>query len=188
MVRIRLMRVGSKKQPVYRVVITDRRNARDSRYIESIGYYNPRTRPHTVEIKEDRALYWLSVGAQPSESAAQLLKQTGTLERFGRFREGEDMEVLVAEAVAAQAAAEPISPKTDYPAPTKAASAAPVAELVETPVAVAEAVEEETVETEAEDAPEVETVAEIEVEDEADTDAGDEGEETEDSEEEPEDA
>ncbi len=129
MVRIRLRRIGSKKQPSYRIVITDKRNARDSRYIESIGFYNPRTRPHTVELQEDRALYWLSVGAQPSESAGQLLKEKGTLARFARFRAGEDLEALVAEAVAAEEAADPISPKTTYDAPV-GKQPAPVAEVV----------------------------------------------------------
>lgn len=147
MVRIRLRRIGSKKQPSYRIVITDKRNARDSRYIESIGFYNPRTRPHTVELQEDRALYWLSVGAQPSESAAQLLKEKGTLDRFARFRAGEDMEALVAEAVAAEEAAEPISPKTTYNAPV-GKQPAPVAEVV----AEEPAVEAEDEEAEAEEA------------------------------------
>lgn len=129
MVRIRLRRIGSKKQPSYRIVITDKRNARDSRYLEAIGFYNPRTRPHTVTLQEDRALYWLSVGAQPSESAAQLLKEQGTLERFARFRAGEDMEALVAEANAAKEAADPISPKTTYAAPVGKVDAK-VAEIV----------------------------------------------------------
>lgn len=130
MVRIRLRRIGSKKQPSYRIVITDKRNARDSRYLEAIGFYNPRTRPHTVTLEEDRALYWLSVGAQPSESAAQLLKEQGTLERFARFRAGEDMEALVAEANAAKEAADPISPKTTYAAPV-GKQPAPVAQVVD---------------------------------------------------------
>ena len=147
MVRIRLRRIGSKKQPSYRIVITDKRNARDSRYLEAIGFYNPRTRPHTVELQEDRALYWLSVGAQPSDSAAQLLKEKGTLERFARFRAGEDMEALVAEAKAAEEAAEPISPKTTYPAPVGKADAK-VAQIV----ADEAEIESETEEVEAEEA------------------------------------
>jgi small subunit ribosomal protein S16 len=67
MVRIRLRRVGLRKQPSYRIVVADRESPRDGRYIEIIGFYNPRTEPITMELKEDRALYWLSVGAQPSE-------------------------------------------------------------------------------------------------------------------------
>jgi small subunit ribosomal protein S16 len=164
MVRIRLMRIGQKKQPVYRIVITDKRNARDSRYLEAIGYYNPRTQPHTVELEEGRALYWLSVGASPSESVQQLFKETGTMGRFERFRGGEDMEALVAEAEAEKEAAEPISAKTHYAAPQKSTSDEPVAELVEED----EAVEEEAVEVEEETAEEAvaeEEVAEAEAED-----------------------
>ena len=68
MVRIRLRRVGRKKQPSYRVVVTDARSPRDGRYIEIIGFYNPRTEPATMTLKEERALHWLSVGAQPSDA------------------------------------------------------------------------------------------------------------------------
>ena len=66
MVKIRLRRTGAKKQPHYRVVVTDSRAPRDGKFIEIIGHYNPRTEPATVEIDAERALYWLSVGAQPS--------------------------------------------------------------------------------------------------------------------------
>ena len=112
MVKIRLRRVGAKKQPSYRVVVADSRAPRDGRFIETIGFYNPRTEPETVRIQEDRALHWLSVGAQPTESVALLLNKQGTLARFERLRQGEPLEALVAEAQeAAQAAAAP-SPKT----------------------------------------------------------------------------
>ncbi|KAB2904566.1 MAG: 30S ribosomal protein S16 [Anaerolineae bacterium] len=125
MVRIRLTRVGSKKQPSYRIVIIDRERARDSRYIEAIGFYNPRTQPATMVVKEDRALYWLSVGAQPSDTVTRILKSTGTMDRFARFRAGETIEALATEAETAKAEAEPISPKTRYPAPAKKAVAEP---------------------------------------------------------------
>lgn len=117
MVRIRLRRVGLKKQPSYRVVITDQRNARNGAFIENVGHYNPRTRPSTEILDEARVLYWLSVGAQPSEAVEGMLRRLGTLDRFARLRAGEAMETLVAEADAARAAAEPISPKTRYPSP-----------------------------------------------------------------------
>jgi len=106
MVKIRLRRVGKKKQPSYRIVVADSRAPRDGRFIEVIGFYNPRTEPETVRIKEDRALYWLSVGAQPTEPVARLLKKQGTLDRFARLKAGEPLEALVAEAEAA-ASAEP---------------------------------------------------------------------------------
>ena len=70
MVKIRLRRVGAKKQPSYRVIVADSRVKRDGRFLEIIGHYNPRTDPPTVVIKEDRALYWLSVGAQPTDAVA----------------------------------------------------------------------------------------------------------------------
>lgn len=117
MVRIRFRRVGLKKQPSYRIVVTDQRQPRDGGFIEVIGHHNPRTQPSTDVVDEARVLYWLSVGAQPSDSVAQMLKRTGTLARFERLRKGEAMETLVAEADAAKAAAAPISPKTRYPSP-----------------------------------------------------------------------
>jgi small subunit ribosomal protein S16 len=98
MVKIRLRRVGAKKQASYRVVVADSRAPRDGRFIERIGIYNPRTDPETVRIKEDRALHWLSVGAQPTDAVARLLKNQGTLARFERLKQGESLEALVAEA------------------------------------------------------------------------------------------
>lgn len=112
MVRIRLRRVGAKKQPSYRVVVADSRSPRDGRFVEVIGFYNPRTEPETVTIKEERALHWLSVGAQPSRAVVRLLKNQGTLARFERLKQGESLEALLADAAeAAQAAAE-LSPET----------------------------------------------------------------------------
>lgn len=115
MVRIRLRRQGLKRQPSYRVVVTDQRKARNGKYLENIGHYNPRTRPATEIIQEDRALYWLSVGAQPSDAVRRMLEHTGTWERFQRLRAGESMEDLVREAE--ENRAELPSPKTNYPAP-----------------------------------------------------------------------
>jgi small subunit ribosomal protein S16 len=115
MIRIRLSRKGLKGQPVYRIVVTDQRSKRDGGYLEIIGHYNPRTRPQTNTVDEARALYWLSVGAQPSESAAKILKRTGTMDRLARMRKGEAIEALVAEAIAN--APEAPSSRTTYPAP-----------------------------------------------------------------------
>ncbi|TMC66237.1 MAG: 30S ribosomal protein S16 [Chloroflexi bacterium] len=78
-VRIRLTRVGATKQPTYRVVVGDSRSARDSRSIETIGHYNPRTEPVEVNIDEDRARQWLSKGAQPSDTVARLFRNAGIL-------------------------------------------------------------------------------------------------------------
>ncbi len=105
MVRIRLRRTGAKKQPSYRVVVADQRSPRDGRFIEIIGHYNPRTEPATVKIQEDRALHWLSVGAQMTDTVERLFKNLGTLERFARYKEGADLEALLSEAEATARAA-----------------------------------------------------------------------------------
>jgi len=117
MVRIRLRRQGLKGQPSYRIVVIDKRKARNAGYLENIGYFNPRTRPNTEVIEEARALYWLSVGAQPSDRVKTIMTHTGTWERFERLRAGEAMEDLVKEAEAANAEKELPSPRTNYPAP-----------------------------------------------------------------------
>jgi len=78
-VRIRLTRVGAKKQPAYRVVVADGRSARDGRAIETIGHYNPRTEPVEVAIDAERARYWLDRGAQPSEPVVRLFRLAGVL-------------------------------------------------------------------------------------------------------------
>jgi small subunit ribosomal protein S16 len=82
MVKIRLKRMGAKKKPFYRVVVADSRSPRDGRFIEEIGYYNPLTEPATVKIDEEKALKWLSRGAQPSDTVKHLLKREGILDKF----------------------------------------------------------------------------------------------------------
>lgn len=77
MIRLRLRRMGAKKRPSYRIVAADQKSPRDGRFIETIGYYDPLTDPATVKINEERARHWLSVGAQPSDTVASLLKRTG---------------------------------------------------------------------------------------------------------------
>ena len=79
MVKIRLKRMGMKKEPFYRIVVTDSRNARDGRAIEELGYYNPVSEPAQLKINEERAKYWLSVGAQPTDTTRGLLKKGGVL-------------------------------------------------------------------------------------------------------------
>ncbi|NWG18236.1 MAG: 30S ribosomal protein S16 [Chloroflexi bacterium] len=117
MVRIRLRRMGLKKQPSYRIVVVNQRTARGGEYIENIGHHNPRTEPPTDVLDEERALYWLSVGAQPSEAVASIMRRTGTLARYERLRKGETMEALLQDAAAAKASAEPVSQKTRRPSP-----------------------------------------------------------------------
>ena len=81
-VRIRLSRQGKKKAPFYRLVVADSHSPRDGKFIELIGTYNPMTDPAAVTLNEDRALYWLSVGARPSDTARGLLKKQGIWEKF----------------------------------------------------------------------------------------------------------
>jgi small subunit ribosomal protein S16 len=76
-VRIRLTRVGSRKNPIWRIVVADRRSPRDGRTIETIGHYNPQTDPSTIVIDADRAEHWLSHGAQPTPTVAGLLRIKG---------------------------------------------------------------------------------------------------------------
>ena len=123
MVRIRLRRIGLKKQPSYRIVVADQRTSRNGGFIENVGFHNPRTEPPTDNVDEGRVLYWLSVGAQPSDAVAYILKRVGTLDRFERLRKGEAIEALAQEAAAAKAAAAPISPKTSRPSPGAGQSA-----------------------------------------------------------------
>ncbi len=97
MVRIRLRRVGLKGQPSYRIVVADKESPRDGRFLEIIGFYNPRTQPATISVKEDRVYDWMSKGAQPTESVAQLFRTNGLLDRYARFKAGESVETLLAE-------------------------------------------------------------------------------------------
>ena len=120
MVRIRLSRVGGKGQPSYRVIAIDRESPRDGRALEILGSYNPRTQPSTLKVKEDRVYDWMSKGAQPSESVAQLFQTSGLMKRFARFKAGEAVETLLAEAEAAQPI---INPKTSRETPAKAKKA-----------------------------------------------------------------
>lgn len=98
MVRIRLRRTGQRHQPSYRIVVADIESPRDGRFLEIIGHYIPTTDPFTFEVKEDRVYEWMQKGAQPSESVIKLFKTTGVLDRYERFKKGEALETLLAEA------------------------------------------------------------------------------------------
>lgn len=104
MVRLRLRRVGGKAQPSFRIVAAEREHPRDGRFIEEVGSYNPRTHPATIVLDEGRVYSWLKNGAQPSESVAKLLKTSGALDRYARFKAGEPPATLAAEAQAANQA------------------------------------------------------------------------------------
>ena len=81
-VRIRLARHGRKKRTFYRLVVADSRSPRDGKFIEMIGTYNPLTDPAEVKVNEERAIYWLKVGAQPSDTARSLLRKAGVWDKF----------------------------------------------------------------------------------------------------------
>jgi small subunit ribosomal protein S16 len=94
MVRIRLRRIGLKGQPTYRIVAADKESPRDGRFLEILGFYNPRTQPATY--------HWMKNGALPTESVEQVFKSAGILDRFERFKKGEDVETLLKEAEEAE--------------------------------------------------------------------------------------
>jgi small subunit ribosomal protein S16 len=117
MVKIRLRRTGAKKQPHYRVVVTDSKAPRDGKFIEIIGHYNPRTEPPTVEIDAERAIHWLSVGAQPSAAVQRMLDKMGIMAQAAAVRKGEiSVEELAAQFRAqAQKEAAMEEPETSLP-------------------------------------------------------------------------
>ena len=98
MVRIRLRRAGAKGQPTHRIVAADKESPRDGRFIEILGDYNPRTEPATIRVNEDRIYYWLGVGAQPSKAVLKVFNTIGLMERYQRFKDGEDLDTLLEEA------------------------------------------------------------------------------------------
>ena len=84
--RIRLKRMGAKKNPFYRVVVADARSPRDGRFIEEIGFYDPSTDPATINIDEEKALKWLATGAKPSDTAKSLFQKQGIMAKFAANR------------------------------------------------------------------------------------------------------
>jgi len=125
-VKIRLRRMGAKGRPFYRLVVADSRSPRDGRFIELIGYYDPMTEPVTVKIDTQKALHWLSRGAQPTDTARALLKKESSLDEFISAREAKGKEkVAPAEPVTTEqeAEAEPTPAKKK----TRAAASKPAA-------------------------------------------------------------
>ena len=89
--------MGKKKQPVYKMVAADSRSPRDGKFLEAVGFYNPLTNPHTLELKEERILYWLNVGAQPSNTVKSLLRQKGITLKKELVSKGLDDEKVKSE-------------------------------------------------------------------------------------------
>ena len=114
MLRIRLRRVGSKKRPSYRITVAPGTSPRDGRFLEVIGHYDPRQDPEKVVVYEDRALYWLSMGAQPSDPVARFFNRLGMAEKLDKVRQGMAIEDV--------AAPRPVAPKpAAKPSPAEAA-------------------------------------------------------------------
>ena len=173
-VKIRLKRMGKIRAPYYRIVVADSRTKRDGRVIEEIGIYHPTQEPSVIEVKSERALYWLGVGAQPTEQVEALLKLTGD---WGIFKGDKNAKSTVKTKEAklefqADEKKKPVlKPKSEKPvvaAPVEAVAdeaAADVAEapveaevVAEAPVAEAEAVEAPSAEADAVEAPVAEAV------------------------------
>jgi small subunit ribosomal protein S16 len=96
-VKLRLRRMGKKKQPIYKMVAADSRSPRDGKFLEAVGFYNPLTKPHTLDLKEDRIMYWLNVGAQPTHTVKSLLRQKGITLKKELISKGLDEEKVKSE-------------------------------------------------------------------------------------------
>ena len=138
--KIRLTRLGKKKQPTYRVVVMDSRKPRDGKYIEQLGIYDPRQQPSLIKIDNERALHWLRTGAQPTERAQKLLEISGAWTQF-KVAKGDIHTVADTPAVVEEVAVEAVAVDVaDAEAPAEAAET--VAEVVEEEVTADESSEE----------------------------------------------
>ena len=121
-VRVRLTRVGSKKNPIWRVVVADQRSPRDGRFIETIGHYNPQTNPSTIVIDEERFQHWVSRGAQPSNQVKQLVKAHAKGISPGNGGRLQSDPVSEPEPEAAEAPDDVVEERAEAAAPDEAAS------------------------------------------------------------------
>ena len=151
MVKIRLRRMGAKKRPFYRVVVADSRKGRDGSFTELIGTYDPMPNPSVIKVNKDRALYWLNVGAQPTDTAKYLLEEIGAWGEYMQAKGKEytprpkpvEPEPVTAEAVAPRPAPEPVAEPVVVEEPVaEAAVVEEAAAPVEEPVAEEPAAEE----------------------------------------------
>jgi small subunit ribosomal protein S16 len=93
-VKIRLRRIGKKKQPIYKIVVADSRAWRNGKFIEGLGQYNPLINPMVIEVKEDRLFHWLKCGAQPTDTLRSLLQRKGLWLKWGLMKKGADEQVI----------------------------------------------------------------------------------------------
>lgn len=113
-VKIRLSRIGAKKQPTYRVVVAEERSKRDGRIVERLGHYDPRTEPPTIVLNEERTRYWLGVGARPTDAMGVILRRAGISDKYVRERAARKSKS--AAAAEAAPAATPAAPAPTAPA------------------------------------------------------------------------
>ena len=137
-VKIRLKRFGKMRSPHYRIVVMDSRAKRDGRAIEEIGKYHPTEEPSFIEVNSERAQYWLSVGAQPTEQVHAILKITGDWQKFkgepgaeGTLKTPQAKEAFVAPQKGSVIIPEAITPKKEAEAPAEGESEAPAEETAE---------------------------------------------------------
>ncbi|MGB8645708.1 MAG: 30S ribosomal protein S16 [Anaerolineae bacterium] len=107
--KIKLTRMGAKKQPTYRVVIQEEHSKRDGRFIEIIGFYNPRTDPATIVLNQERMNYWLGVGARPTDSVGQLLRTAGITDKYYHYKTAKTQPVQAEAAETATPPAEAVA-------------------------------------------------------------------------------
>lgn len=152
MVAIRLTRVGAKKKPSYRVIVTDKRRPRDSRHLEIVGFYNPRPTPIEIRLERERIDYWLGVGAQPSERVQKLIKY---FDEHGENMAKPKREKMRADAEAKEAVPveRPVKPTPVEDAPAEEAKAEEAAPAEEAKADDAEAPAEAAAEEKKDDAP-----------------------------------
>ena len=146
-VKIRLKRIGKKKDPHYRIVVADSRTHRDGKVIEEIGRYVPTTHPSVIEVNSERAQYWLSVGAQPTEQAAVLLKLTGDIanakgERINTVKPQVAKPVFVNDMAKKSVLLPKVEKKVEVVAEAPVEAAVVETKVAETPAAVEEAAAE----------------------------------------------
>jgi len=164
MLRIRLRRVGKKKQPMYRIVVADSRAPRDGAFVEAIGYYHPLEDPSKIVLDEARARHWLDHGAQPSDRVAKILAVQGLQEIPAKLQTrialGDQRAKDAAEQKAKAKTEEAAAPKAEAPAPAPAAEAPAPAPVVEAAPEAEAAPQTETAEPAAEEAAAEEAAAE----------------------------
>ena len=162
MVKLRLKRMGAIDKPFYRIVVVDSRKKRDGIYLESLGYYDPKTDPFTLKVDIDKCINWLKVGAQPSDTVRSLLKRAGVIEKWHNIRMGleEKVKVETVEDKPETEAGKETELKAEQTEPVKEEKKAPAKKAKKTAAKKDEVVVEPAeVEVEA-----VEPVAEVEVE------------------------